>query len=340
MSNVMTVGLDLAKTTFFAVALNHAGKRQWRKKLSRKKLLASFANSGPYKIAMEACASAHYWARVLGAMGHEVALLPPQHVKGYLRGQKNDYNDAEAIADACLVGRIRPVRPKSVEEQDRQSLLRLRRQLINEQTRLINQTRGLLGEYGQVVAQGRERFIRELPGLLEDAENGLSGPMRELIARQLTRYQQLREELAWYDKQLQQQVKEDELCQRLMRVPGFGPVASSLFRNWLGDGQQYHRGRDASAALGLVPRQHTSGDKPLLLGITKKGDKELRSVLIHGARAVLTHAHRKDDPLSRWVMQVRQLRGFNKAVVALANKLARIGWVIVARGETYRPRTV
>lgn len=338
MRQLMTIGLDLAKNTFFMVALNSSGQRQWRKKLRRKQLLSHFAQHPPCRVAMEACAGAHYWARELRQLGHEVVLLPPQHVRAYLRGQKNDYNDAEAIAEACLQGRIRPVPPKTLEEQDRQSFHRIRRQLIIEQTRLINQARGLLSEYGVVLPPGREHFARAMTGVLEDAQNGLTARMRELMARGMARYRALREELAWYDRQLNQQVKEDEVCQRLMSIPGFGPVVSSVFRNWLGDGGQFRRGRDVSAALGIVPRQHSTGGKPLLLGITKKGDKMLRSLLIHGARSVVMHADKKTDALSRWIQRLVQRRGFNKAVVALANKQARIGWVVVTRGEVYQAR--
>lgn len=336
MSDLRTVGLDLAKNTFFAVALSGTGKRQWRKKLSRTQVLRTFAQQQMCRIAMEACAGAHYWARKLQELGHEVVLLPAHHVKGYLRGQKNDYNDAEAIAEACLHGRVRPVRPKTLEQQEMQSMHRMRKLLVAERTALVNHVRGLLAEYGVVIAQGRARFGREMPFVLEDAENDLTPRMRELLARQLDRYRALDEELSWYDQQIKEQVRQDEVCRQLMTVPAFGPVVSSVFRGWIGDGRQFRCGREASAALGIVPRQYSTGGKPTLLGITKKGDKELRSLVIHGARAVVKHAHKKDDPLSRWIQRLMQRRGTNKAVVALANKLVRIAWAIVTRGEVYR----
>jgi len=336
MNDVMTIGLDLAKNTFYAVALNARGKRQWRKKLTRKRMWSHFARMPACRIAMEACGSAHYWARKLKAQGHEVLLLPPQHVKGYLRGQKNDYNDAEAIAEACLHGRIRPVRAKRVDEQELQSFHRLRQRLIEERTRMINQARGLLREFGLVMGMGPARYRRELPAILEDGENELPDGMRELLHRHQERFRALEQEIAWYDAQLKQRVAADEACQRLMEIPGYGPVVSSAFRSVLGDGKQFRRGRDASASLGLVPRQHSTGGKDRLLGISKRGDSHLRSLLVHAARSVVQQAQRKEDRFSRWIVKLLERRGYNKTVVAVANKLVRIGWVVLAREERYR----
>jgi transposase len=332
----MTIGLDLAKNSFYTVALNRHGKQQWRKRFTRGQLVKYFSQQSSCRVAMEACATSHYWARILKGLGHEVVLLPPQHVKAYLRGQKNDYNDAEAIAEACLHGRIRPVRVKTVGEQTLQSFHRLRQQLIAERTRLINQARGLLSEFGIVMGQGPARFRRGLPLILEEAENGLPDGMRALLSRHLVRYRLLEEEIAWYEQQLKLQVKADESCQRLMSIPGFGPVVSSAFRSALGDGRQFRRGRDVSASLGIVPRQHSTGGKERLLGISKRGNPHLRTLLIHAARSVVQYAHRKDDRLSVWIQALLKRRGYNKTVVALANKLARIGWVVLARGEVYQ----
>jgi transposase len=333
------LGLDLAKTIFHLVVVNRAGKELSRKKLRRSQVMQYFTQLDPCQIAMEACASAHYWARQFKAMGHEVRLLPPQHVKGYLRGQKNDYNDARAIAEAAHHGSIRAVPVKSVEQQDEQGFHRIRKQLSSEQTRLTNQMRGLIAEYGIIMAKGEAVARREIPLILGDAENGLSERFRELIARQYQRFLDLDEELAWYQQQLKQQAKTDETCRRLNELPAFGPVVSSAFKCWVGDGKQFKRGRDASAALGIVPRQHSTGGKVVLLGITKRGDSYMRSLVIHGARSVVTHAKKKTDPLSVWINRLVATRGFNKAVVALANKLIRIAWVIVARNESYKPQT-
>lgn len=334
--NDTIVGLDLAKNVFHAIELDHRGRLGWRKKFSRSQLKRFFVNHPPITIAMEACASAHYWARLFRGMGHAVKLLPPQHVKGYLRGQKNDYNDARAIAEACHHGSIRPVPIKSVEQQDEQAFHRIRQQRVGEQTRLANQIRGLLGEYGIIVAKGIETFRKALPVILEDAENGLTPRFRELLNRQYYRLLELHDELAWFDLQLREQSSKDLVCRRLSALPGFGPVVSSAVKCWMGDGLQFPRGRAASAALGVVPRQHTSGDKEVLLGISKRGDSYTRSLVIHGARSVVMRAGKKQDPLSCWITHLVETRGFNKAVVALANKLIRMAWVIIARGEDYR----
>ncbi len=338
MSKHTVIGIDLAKNVFHVVILNRVGKPLQRKKFKRGQLPDFIARQEPARIAMEACGSAHYWARQFRAQGHEVVLLPPQHVRGYLRGQKNDYNDALAIAEACLHDRIRPVPVKSIEQQDEQGFHRIRKQLTGERTRLCNQLRGLLGEYGIVMAKGVSSVRSKLPGILEDIENQLTPRMRELLDRQYQRLQELDKELSWYDVRLAEQSKTDEVCQRLVAVPGIGPVVSSVLKSWMGDGKQFVRGRDASASLGVVPRQHSSGDKLCLLGISKRGDGYLRSLVIHGARSVVSRAKDKTDPLSLWINRLVAKRGTNKAVVALANKLVRIAWVIIARGETCRAR--
>jgi len=334
--NNTIIGLDLAKDIFHIVGINKVGKQQKKKKLKRTQLSRFFVQLPTCKVAMEACASAHYWARELSAMGHEVMLLPPQHVKAYLRGQKNDYNDAKAIAEAAHHGAIRPVPIKSIEQLDAQAFHRIRRQLVGEQTRLANQIRGLLAENGITVARGVGVIRREAPEILENAENGLSIRFRQLLDRQYQRFVGLDEELVWYMKQLQVEAKINEDCQRLCEMPGFGPVVSSAFKSWVGDGKQFKRGRHASAALGVIPRQYSTGGKERLLGISKRGDKYVRTLVIHGARSVVTHAKKKKDPLSCWINNLVAKRGFNKAVVALANKLIRIAWVIVARNERYQ----
>lgn len=335
--NNTVIGLDLAKAIFHTLELGANGTVIQRKKFNRQQVKASMINRPPSKIAMEACASAHYWARVFSAMGHTVELLPPQHVKAYLRKQKNDYNDAQAIAEACQHGAIRPVPIKSVAQQDEQALHRLREQRVKQQTQVVNQMRGLLGEYGVVIRQGISHVVKQVPVILADAENGLTPRFRQLLHREYQHLLAIREDVAWCNEQLQQQSRQDPVCQRLMAIPGFGPVVSSAVKSWMGDGQQFEKGRHASAALGLVPRQHSSGDKIRLLGITKCGDKYLRSLVINGARAAVAHVGRKADPLSVWIQRMLERHCFNKVVVALANKLIRMAWAIIARGDSYRP---
>lgn len=337
MTKRTTIGIDIAKNVFALVAVNSSGRELWRKTIRRQRLLPFLANQEAATLAMEACGSSQYWAREFQALGYEVKLLPAQHVKGYQRGQKNDYNDARAIAEASFHGSIRPVPVKSLEQQDEQTFLGVRRSLEKERTRLGNQMRGLLAEYGETISPGIAALRRAVPELLEDAENGLTTRFRMILDRQYRRFLEISEELAWYDKELKRQVKEDDVSRRLDALPGFGPVVVSGMKGWFGDGKQFSRGRGASAAMGLVPRQHSTGGKASLYGITKKGDRYLRSLVVHGARSVVARVDGKTDPLSRWVQRIKAEKGFNKAAVALANKLVRIAWAIVARGESYNP---
>jgi transposase len=263
--------------------------------------------------------------------------LPPQHVKAYVRGNKNDYNDARAIAEAASRPGLRAVAVKSVAQQDVQALHRLRAGRVAERTALANQLRGLLAEYGIVVPQGLAALRRALPEILEDAENGLSDFFRPLLQRGQQQLAELDAHLAYYDGVLKRQAQADAAVQRLQTIPGFGPIVASVFSSLVGDGQAYRRGRDVAAALGLVPAQHSSGGKAVLLGISKRGDGYLRSLLVHGARAVVRRAAAKDDPLSVWINRLVAKRGINKATVALANKLARIGWAVLRRQTTYQP---
>lgn len=335
--NITTVGLDLAKQVFHGVGLDARGHEVMKKKLSRPQVLKFFANTPACVVGMEACASSHYFARELKKLGHEVKLIPPQHVKGYLRGQKNDINDARAIAEAARVPGIRSVTPKTVEQQDVQSLVRLREGAINARTAAVNRMRGLLGEYGIVTRTGVGALRRTLPEVLEDASNGLSERMRLWLDQERQHLRELDAHIEALTAELTALSQQDDRMQRLQTAPGYGPIVASVFASVVGDGQQFRCGREASASVGLVPRQHSTGGKTILLGISKRGDRYLRSLLIHGARAVANAARKKDDPLSRWINRLREKRGMNKATVALANKLARIGWAILRHGTTYQP---
>jgi len=335
MNKTTTIGLDLAKNVFHLVGCDKRGKRQFKKKLKRQQLLAYFANLPVCLIGMEACGSAHYWARELQALGHEVKLIPAQHVKAYLRGNKNDYNDAQAIAEAVVRPQMRFVAVKSPEEQDIQALHRLRARRIEERTALCNQMRGLLSEYGIVIPRNISALKQHLPRLLEDAENGLSDLFRRLLTEASSQLDELEAHIGFYDEEIKRFSRQHEACQRLQTIPGFGVIVSSVFYAQVGNGEAFRRGRDVSASLGLVPRQYSSGGKEVLLGISKRGDAYLRGLLIHGARAVVRHAHGKKDRLSRWVQHLVERRGHNKAVVALANKMARMGWAILAHETTY-----
>ncbi|NRP11197.1 MULTISPECIES: IS110 family transposase [unclassified Marinobacterium] len=330
-----TVGIDLAKNSFYIVVVDKSCRVVEKKKRTRSQLVSYIAQRPESTIAMEACASSHYWARTLTQLGHNVVLLPAQHVKGYSRGQKNDYNDAQAIAEACHHGAIRPVLPKTVDEQDDSTFARIRQQLVHDRTRLANHIRGILAEYGIVLPVGLHILKRSLPEILEDADNQLTYRMRLLLSRQRERLMALDEEVDWYDEQLKQSVEKDSACQRMLAIPGVGDIVAHALKQWMGNGQQFSKGRDASAALGLVPRQHSTGGKARLMGISKRGDARVRSAVIHGARAVVSRASKKDDPLSRWIQRLVEHRGFNRAVVAYANKMVRFAWVCVAKKERF-----
>lgn len=332
-----TIGLDLAKNIFHAVGLDHRGKQIFRKQLRRKQVTNWFAQQPASLVGIEACSGSHYWARTLMALGHEVRLVAPQHVKAFVRGQKNDYNDAAAIAEAVTRPQMRFVPIKSTAQLDMQALQRLRTGLIRERTGLSNKLRGLLAENGIVIPRSLAILRRRLPELLEDADNGLSALFRRLLHTGWQHLLQIEAQVKTLNQELAQVVTQDEDCQRLMTIPGYGPVVASSFSVAVGDGRCYQRGRDVSAVLGVVPRQHTTGGKPKLLGISKRGDNMLRVQLIQGARSVLMHAEGKDDPLCRWALKIRAERGFNKATVALANKLARIGWAVLRHQTTYQP---
>ncbi len=337
MNEITTIGMDLAKNVFHYVGCDRGGREISKKQLKRKALLSHFANLPSCLIGMEACAGAHDWARRLQAQGHQVRLLPPQYVKAYVQGNKNDYNDARAIAEAVVRPGLRAVAVKTVAQQDVQALHRLRAARVAERTALGNQLRGLLAEYGIVMPQGLAALRRRLPEVLAEADNGLSEFFRPLLQRGWQQLQELDGHITYYSGLVERYAREDEAVRQLQTVPGFGAIVASAFYSAVGDGQAYRRGRDAAAALGLVPAQHSSGGKPVLLGISKRGDRYLRSLLVHGARAVLRQAATKDDPLSRWINRLVAARGVNKATVALANKLARIGWAVLRHHTVYQP---
>lgn len=338
MAKHTVIGLDLAKNSNALVAFSPAGKELWRKTLSRSKLQSFLARQQCSVVVMEACSGAHFIGQKVQEMGHTAVLYPPKHVKGYLRGQKNDYNDARALVEAHQHGHLRPVPIKTVEQQDRALILLQRKQLKEEQVRQGNQIRAMLAERGIVLPTGVSALRTGLPRVLEDAENGLTEVVRHILTQAYERFLAVIKEQQWYDQKLNEQARENEVCRRLCGAPGMGPIVSNELLSWMGDGQQFKCGRDASAALGLVPRQYSTGGREVLLGITKKGNRHVRSQVINGAQAVLQYAARKDDALSQWVMRIKAKHGHNKAVVALANKLVRIAWVIIARGECYQPR--
>jgi transposase len=333
---ITTIGVDIAKSVFHLFAVNQAGRLVKKKQLKRKQVLNYLANIEPCRVVMEACGGANYWAREIIALGHEVKLIAPQYVKPYVKGNKNDYNDAEAIAEAAQRPTMRFVPIKSIEQQDVQNFHHQRELIKKERTALVNQTRGLLAEYGVVIHQGVSAVRCQLPLIIEDAENGLTSLSRELFSELFDELRLLDARLKQCEQRIKRMNQNNEVCQRLDDILGIGPIIASATYAAAGDGKEFNNGRHFSAWMGLVPGQHSTGGKSKLLGISKRGDAYLRTLYIHGARAVLRHSATKQDRFSRWAQSVLARRGHNKACVAVANKMARMAWVIMAKGETYR----
>lgn len=334
--NITTVGLDLAKNVCHFVGCNQAGRIVKKKVLRRQMIINFFSKLSPCLVGIESCSSAHYWAREIEKQGHQVKQIAPQHVKAYVRGNKNDYNDALAIAEAVVRPEMRFVSTKTQTQQDIQSLHVLRKKCERDRTANCNEIRGLLAEYGIVIPQGIYNVYHALPALFDrNRDNGLSELFKELLEQHYLKLTQLKEHLDFYTQRIKQLSQQEE-CQRLQTIPGIGPIIASAFFQYVGNGSEFKNGRTVSASIGLVPRQHSSGGKDKLLGISKRGDGYLRTLMIHGARAVVRTHQNKDTPLAYWIRRLVKTRGNNKAAVAVANKLARIGWAILKHGGCYK----
>jgi transposase len=330
------VGLDLAKNVFQVHGVDRNEVAGCRRQLRRGEVLKFFAGRPPCLIGMEACAGAHYWARGLSQLGHTVKLMAPQLVKPYIKGQKNDANDAEGICEAVGRPNMRFVPVKTVAQQEVQAAHRIRSELIRQRTAKANQIRGLLAEFGLVVGRRIEVLRRALPELLEDGENGLSGGMRRLVDGLRRDLVQLDERVAEVEAVIVAAARANEACTRLQTIPGIGPLTASALVSAVGDGRQFKNGRQLAAWVGVVPAQDSSGGKPRLLGISKRGDTYLRTLLIHGARAVQRTCGSKTDSRSRWLQALGERRHRNVAAVAQANRNARIAWALLTRDESYR----
>ena len=332
---IVRIGMDIEKNVFQVHGVDAHGKAVVRKQLSRSKVLPYFAQLRPCLVGLEACGGAHYWARELQKLGHEVRLMAAAMIQPYRTGQKNDRNDAEAICEAVSRLRTRFVAVKSEAQQAVLTVHRVRELLVTERTALVNQIRGLLMEYGVVIAQGIQRLRRELLALLDSAPT-LPTLVREVVAELRERLLELDRRITEYDRRIEQLAKQNEAARRLMQVEGVGPITATAIVATIGDGHAFHHGRQFAAWVGLVPKQHSTGGKSVLGRITKHGNVYLRTLLIHGARAVLQFSAKRSDQKSRWVEQVRRRRGNNIAAVALAAKHARILWALLARGQEYR----
>lgn len=334
---ITTIGVDLAKSVFQVHGVDERGKAALRKQLKRRQVLIFFANLPPCLIGMEACASAHFWARKLIELGHTVKLIAPQFVKPYVKSNKNDAADAEAICEAVARSNMRFVPLKNAEQQAVLSLHRARQGFVAARTAQANQIRGLLAEFGIVFAPGIQWVTKKLPEILEDAENGLPGSIRELFSRLLKHFRELDRQVKELEGQIESWHREDTKSRRLQAIPGIGPITASALVASIGDASTFKNGRQLAAWLGLVPRQHSSGGKEVLLGISKRGDTYLRTLLIHGTRSVMRHLKPQAGLTEGWLDRLVKRRHHNIAAVALANKNARIVWALLAHDREYQP---
>jgi transposase len=333
---VFMLGIDLGKNVCSVVGADEFGAVVLRRRVKRETLIALASKLPPCIVAMEACCGAHHLGRLFAKHGHEVRLMSPEYVRPYVKAHKNDDRDAEGIAEAATRPTMRFVELKTQEQLDMQTLHRSRDRLVAERTALINQLRAILLERGIAVPQGKRNLERHLASLLDDQEaQGLSQRMRLLIADGFAQWQELDRRIAGFDSEFAAFTRENEEAKRLTTIPGVGVMIASALIAAIGKAEAFEHGRDLAAWLGLVPRQWTTGGKPKLLGISKRGNKYLRKLLIHGARAALPRLAERDTALGRWAKGLLARVHQNVAVVALANKLARIAWAILRRGETF-----
>jgi transposase len=335
MKNIKVVGIDLAKKVFQLHGTDAKGKRVMSKRLSRTKLIEFMSNLTPCIVGIEACTGAHYWARLFTSMGHTVKMMAPQFVKPYVRSNKNDRNDARAIAEAVTRPDMKFVPIKTIEQQEALLIHRARQLLIKQRTAQANQIRGLLSDFG-IIIEKNIAHMKEVPALLEIHGDKLTSHAIELFKDLYQQFQQYDKKIQAHDAYIERMAKEDVRCQELMKIEGVGPLTASAAVAMIGDAKAFKNGREVAAWLGLVPRQHSSGNTIRLLGISKRGDRYLRTLLVHGARAVVALCEKKTDGRSVWIADKKQRCGYNKAACAVANKNARIIWAILATGECYR----
>lgn len=332
---ITTIGIDLAKNVFQVHGVDERGKVVLKKQLRRDQMATFFVNLPPCLIGIEACSSAHHWARKLNGMGHTVRLMAPQFVKPYVKTNKNDAADAEAICEAVGRPNMRFVPVKNVEQQAVLAMHRVRQGFVKARTAQANQIRGLLGEFGIIIPQGIGHIASRVPDLIEDASNELPGTFRMLVQRLLDHLKELDRQVDELEAQIQAWHRSSELSCKLAQVPGIGPITASALVASIGDAKNFDNGRQVAAWLGLVPRQHSSGGKSNLLGMSKRGDTYLRTLLIHGARSVIYRAVQRTESC-QWINSVVNRRNKNVAAVALANKNARIVWALLAHDRHYQ----
>ncbi|MDR1241964.1 MAG: IS110 family transposase [Deltaproteobacteria bacterium] len=342
------VGLDIAKNIFQIFAADGRGREIGNKKILRKPMIEFFANLSPCVIGIEACGTAHYWARTLEKMGHRVRLIQPQRVKTFLGYRnKTDAADARAICEALMHPGTRFVRIKSVEQQDTDHLLAQRERLVHNRTQVVNQTRSFLAERGIVVPQGIHQFEKGIRQILAQHWEEFSDDFQSVVTENFAEYEELTEKIDRMDARINARVARTEECKRLMQISGIGPLTATALIAHVGDARQFKNGRQMAAYLGITPREHSSGGKQRLLGITKRGNVRLRTLLVLAARAAMHGIERRKrdengqplrlSALESWILTIKERRGTFKAAVALANKLARIAWAVLAKGEVFQP---
>ncbi len=334
--NIKALGIDIAKNVFELHGVDVHGKTVIKKRLSREKLPEFIAQLPISLIGIEACGGSHHWARKFKAMGHDVRLMNPQFVKPYVKSNKNDSQDAEAICEAVQRPSMRFVGVKNVGQQDILAIHRVRERLVRERTAIVNQTRGLLMEYGIVVAQGTAQIRKKLTAIIDDTSNELTPLGRELFHDLQMQFYAIDEKVSEYDKKIEKLCRENETCKRLTQVQGVGAITATALVATIGDANVFKNGREMAAFIGLIPKQHSSGGKQVLLGISKRGDRYLRCLLIHGARAVLSTRKHLPTKKGLWLKALEERRGRNRTTVALANKNARVLWAMMARQEDYK----
>lgn len=333
---VAVLGIDLSKMSFQLHGVDSKERTVLKKKLNRSKFLSFIANLPQCVIAIEACSGSHYWCRKFTELGHTVRIIAPQFVKPYVKSNKNDAADAEAICEAAQRPNMRFVPTKSVEQQDIQSIHRIRSQAVARRTAQANQIRGLLMEYGVIIPKGISFIRKNIPLILEDAENGLTVLFREMLNELYEEMVHLDERIEKMELKLQTIAANSPDCQLLLSIPGIGLLSATALLAAIGNVSVFKNGRELAAWLGLVPRQHSTGGTPTLLGISKRGDTYLRTLLIHGGRTVVRVASKHDDPRNKWVTELGQRRGSNISAVAVANKNARVAWAVLTKKEPYK----
>lgn len=335
---IMTLGIDLGKNNCSVAGLDESGTIVLRRRMQPKTILSFASKLAPCTIAMEACCGAHCLGRLLASQGHEVRLMSPEYVRPYVKAQKNDDRDAEAIAEAATRPTMRFVELKSQEQLDVQSLHRVRSRLVGARTTLTNQLRAILLERGTVVPQGRRKLEQAVNALLADPDFMAGNRIRRLLAEMREEWSDLDRRIGALDQEFVELARDDAATRRLASIPGIGVLNATALVAAVGDGSAFGRARDLGAWLGIVPRQYSTGGKPRLLGISKRGNKYLRTLLIHGARAALPSLARSQTPLGAWLRGLLTRRHRNTVVVALANKLARIAWATLRRGVMFEAK--